>query len=77
VPRDPQPDWVIERRRRIGIRIRNARLDADLTQEKLAEQAGISPLHVLRIEYGTTDATISVLLRIADAVRVPLRDLVD
>jgi len=31
---------------------------------------------IYRIEYGLTDASISTLLRIAHAVRVPLRDLI-
>jgi transcriptional regulator with XRE-family HTH domain len=51
-------------------------MDAGLTQEELAERAGVGWQHIHRIEYGYTDASGATLLRIAHAVRVPLRDLV-
>lgn len=75
-PPDPQPDWVLDRRRAIGQRVRNARKDAELTQEKLAELVSVGWRTIHRIEYGTTDASLSTLLRIAHEVRVPLRDLI-
>jgi DNA-binding XRE family transcriptional regulator len=76
VPRDSRPDWVLEWARALGVRIRNARLDADLTQEELAHLAETTSQTIYRIEYGLTDPSMSVLLRIAKAVRVPLRDLI-
>jgi len=76
VPRDPRPDWIQDWARRLGSRIRNARLDAQLTQEELAHHVGVTKMTIYRIEYGLTDASISTLLRIAHAVRVPLRDLI-
>lgn len=76
MPPDPQPDWVIARRRLLGKKIRDARLWADLTQMQLAEKVGVDHRTIHRIEYATSDPTLSVLLRIADAVRVPVGDLV-
>ncbi|MEV7584372.1 helix-turn-helix transcriptional regulator [Streptomyces erythrochromogenes] len=76
MPPPSEPDRVLARRRIIGARIRAARTDAGLTQEALAEAVGIDNKTVHRIEYGTSDPTLSVLLGLADALRVSLADLV-
>lgn len=70
-----QPDWITSAQQALGRRVRNARLDANLTQEKLAERTGIDRSTIQRIELGQNDARISHLLRIAQAVGMPLRDL--
>ncbi|MEW2631654.1 helix-turn-helix transcriptional regulator [Streptomyces sp. NPDC048389] len=70
------PDWVITERRRIGDRIRAARLYANLTQEAVAMATGIDRASVNRIEQGHQSATLDTLLLIADAIGVPLADLV-
>lgn len=70
------PDWVLERRRAVGDRIRDARLHANLTQEKLAELAGMDRQSVNRIEQGHASPLLDNLIRIADALNVPLSDLV-
>ncbi|MEU2450036.1 helix-turn-helix transcriptional regulator [Streptomyces sp. NPDC012765] len=75
-PPSPPPDWVLVRRRVIGARIRAARKDAGLTQEALAEAVGIDSKSVHRIEYGTSDPSLSVLLRLGDALGIPLVELV-
>ncbi|MFJ1653230.1 helix-turn-helix transcriptional regulator [Streptomyces sp. NPDC088337] len=53
-PSDSQPAGVIARRRAIGDHIRAARLRANLTQERLAELAGMDRQAVNRIEQGPT-----------------------
>lgn len=75
MPREPDPDWIIQRRRVIGNRVRACREDANLTQESLSYQAGIPRLTVQRIESGATDARVGWLLRIARALGAPLADL--
>lgn len=40
VPREPDPDWIIEQRRAIGDRVRAIREHVNLTQEQLAYQSG-------------------------------------
>ncbi|KIX78815.1 hypothetical protein SF23_04405 [Streptomyces sp. MBRL 10] len=72
----PLPDRVLARRRVIGARIRAARTDAGLTQEALAERVGVDNKTIHRVEYGTSDPTLSLLLRLADALGVPLPELV-
>lgn len=76
MPSAPPPDWVLARRRVIGDHIRDARLEANLTQEKLAELAGMDRQSINRIEQGHQAALIDNLIRIADALAVPLADLV-
>ncbi|MGI8965221.1 MAG: helix-turn-helix domain-containing protein [Limisphaerales bacterium] len=56
--------------------IRKHRKLADLTQEKLAEKVGINPVYMGQIERGYKIPTIDVLLRIARALRIHLRDIV-
>ncbi len=76
MPSAPPPDWVVARRRAIGDRIRVARRDARLSQEKLAELAGMDRQAVNRIELGHQSPLVDNLIRIADALGVPLSDLV-
>lgn len=73
---EPIPEWVLTHRRAIGERVRQARLWANLTQEKLAELVGVDRSTVIRIEAGTSSARIDHLLLIAHAVGVALADLV-
>lgn len=70
-----QPQWITHAQQQLGLRVRDARLYADLTQEALAELAGIDRSTVQRIERGQTDAKVSHLLRVARVLKVPTRDL--
>jgi transcriptional regulator with XRE-family HTH domain len=76
VPRDI-PEWIIERRRELGDRIRALRLEADHTQEALSEMTGIDRRTLQRIEHGESDPRFGHLLRIAAALSTPVSDLVD
>lgn len=75
VPRDSDPDWILDSRRAIGERVRDGRMHANLTQEKLEELAGVTRLTIQNIESGVTDARISWLLRIARVLGVPIERL--
>ena len=77
MPSEPLPPWVLDRRRAIGNNIRAARSGKRLSQEKLAELAGLDRKTVNRIEQGTHGTLIDHLVLIAHALDVPLRDLVD
>lgn len=76
VPTDPMPDRILDRRRAIGDNIRAERLRQKLTQERLAELTDLDRKTVNRIEQGVTATLIDHLLLIADALDVPLADLV-
>ncbi|MGJ5831450.1 helix-turn-helix domain-containing protein [Streptomyces ossamyceticus] len=72
----PPDDWVFDRRRAVGEQIRAARLRANLTQEKLAELAGLDRQAVNRIEQGRASAKLDNLIRVSYALDVPLGELV-
>jgi DNA-binding XRE family transcriptional regulator len=69
------PPWIQQARIELGNRTRDARLQADLTQEKLAEMAGVDRTTVQNLEAGKTDPKFSLILRLARALRLPARDL--
>jgi DNA-binding XRE family transcriptional regulator len=75
VPAD-QPQWILDARRQVGLRIRDARVFADLTQEELAHHTGIDRSTIQRIEYGG-EIKLSHLLLIARALRVHVTELLD
>lgn len=52
----------------LGKRVRELRKGRKLSQEKLAELAGIHENHVRRIEGGTANPSYLVLVRIAKAL---------
>ena len=56
----------------VSDRVKKARLDAALTQEQLAEKAGIPQSHVSRIETGKHSPTQMTLQKIATALSLPL-----
>jgi len=56
--------------------MRAARKAAGLAQEKLAEAAGLDRQAINRIEQGHQAAMIDSLICIADAIGIPLADLV-
>ena len=76
MPSEPLPASVIARRQAIGDNIRAARTVNQLSQEKLGELAGLDRKTINRIEQGTHGTLIDHLLLIADALNVPLADLV-
>lgn len=70
------PDWVPTRRRAIGERIRSARRDAQLSQVQLGERVGRDHKTIHRFEAASSVPTLVDLLLIADALGIPLADLV-
>jgi transcriptional regulator with XRE-family HTH domain len=63
--------------RLLGLRIRQLRRKADLTQEQLAEHSEIHYKFLGGIERGTENATLLVLTKIAQSLGVPLPRLFD
>jgi transcriptional regulator with XRE-family HTH domain len=61
----------------IGEKIRHFRKRAKFTQEELAEKADVHPVYIGELERGEESASIRCLMRIAKALRVKVRDLVD
>ncbi|WP_405617674.1 helix-turn-helix domain-containing protein [Streptomyces sp. NBC_01511] len=72
----PPTDRVLARRRAIGDQIRAACLYAHLTQETVALRAGMGLVSYNRIEQAHSSPLLDTLIRIADAIGVPLAELV-
>lgn len=70
------PDWVFLRRKEIGARIRTAREHANLTQLQLGNLIGRDHRTIHRWEYAIRIPTLEDLLLLADAMGVPLSELV-
>lgn len=58
--------------KQIGRRIRQCRIGANLTQEQLAESAGISQKHLSRIEKGYHNPHFDVIVSLARILCVPV-----
>lgn len=58
-----------------GENIRRIRREKELSQEKLAELAGLDPKTIIQIEGGRRNPTLGSLQKIAKALKVDLIDL--
>lgn len=60
----------------LGERIRSVRKSKSLSQEKLAELAGLHPVYIVKIERGKVRASICTYLFLAKALDMALSELV-
>jgi transcriptional regulator with XRE-family HTH domain len=75
-PTNPPPDWVLARRRVIGEHLRATRRWRNLSQQGLAEAAGLDRQAISAIENGYASPYLDTLILIAAALDVPLTRLV-
>lgn len=61
----------------VGKRIRAYRVSAKLTQEQLAERAGLHPTYIGQLERGEKNATLDSINKLAVALNVSLSELFD
>lgn len=61
--------------RAIGKRVKNARINAHITQEELSETINMSLSHISNIETGNTKLSLPALITIANALSVTADDL--
>jgi transcriptional regulator with XRE-family HTH domain len=66
-----------KQRRLLGEAVRAARKEAGFSQEKLAEKADLSTVLISRIERGIQSPSVDNSAKIAKALGVRARDLVD
>lgn len=59
----------------IGKRIRQYRIQQELTQEYLAEKSDISITHISRIENGSAKPSLQVLVNICNVLNIAINDL--
>lgn len=60
---------------KLGVAIRAARKDCDLSQEALADAAGIDRSHMGKIERGERNVSVLNVARVADALGVSITSL--
>lgn len=61
---------------KIGVNIRELRKKQALTQDELADYAGVDRTYIGYIENGRQNITISMLCKIANVLKVSLLDIV-
>jgi transcriptional regulator with XRE-family HTH domain len=61
----------------VAVNIRRARNAQSLTQEELADRAGLSVRYVGQIERAQTSMTVSVLGRVAEALQISAARLLE
>ena len=66
-----------QHRRLLGEAVREKRKEASWSQEKLAEKANLSTVFISRIERGVESPSVDSLVKIARALKISVRDLVD
>ena len=71
---EAQPEMAIEAEI-FGKRLRKLRLEAGWTQEQFAEAAGITTTYTSDLERGTKVPSLTILLRISRAFKIPIAEL--
>lgn len=59
----------------IKILLKRIRKERNITLKRLSEMTGISESHLSYIERGEREPTLSILLRIASALNIDIKDL--
>lgn len=67
----------VREKRLLGSRIRAVRTEQGISQRQLALMTGISRSYLWKVETGTADIGIDVLICIAHALDVPVRELIE
>lgn len=73
-PSQDEDRWEC-RRKTVGARIRELRLEAGLSQEALALESGLSRNHIIYLEWGRHSVLFERLFDIATALDVPVTAL--
>ena len=56
----------------IGMRLKQARINKNITQEKLAEMLDLSVAYISRVERGSTEISLKRLVEVCDLLEVSL-----
>jgi transcriptional regulator with XRE-family HTH domain len=63
-------------RARVGLNVQQARRERGLSQEELADRAGVHQTYLSGVERGRRNPTMTVLQKIAQALGLDIEDLV-
>lgn len=76
-PEIPLEQTMALRDRIIGVLVRQARTDADMTQKDMAKALGVSPRRITQYEYGERPIPVAELQQIAEMLRLPITHFLD
>ena len=68
---------ILPAHKRLAMRLRMLREERKMTQEALAERAGISRVYLAMLETQRQDPRLSTVVKLAKALRVKVSALVD
>lgn len=68
--------WLMDLKRAMASNLRRIRNAKDLTQEELADRAGLSARYLGAIERAQVSASVTILGRLAEALRVDACELI-
>lgn len=60
-----------------GLHLRKLREKNDLSQQELADMANVAKITIQRVELAKYAVTLDVLVSIAKALEIPMRELMD
>jgi transcriptional regulator with XRE-family HTH domain len=69
------PGWAMRLEKQFGTNVRRWRKKCGLSQEELADRAGLHPTYVSGIETGYRNPTVKIVGRIAEALEIEPADL--
>ncbi len=67
----------MDEKRLIGLRLKELRKSMGLSQEKFAEKAGTSTNYLSRMERGTENPTLEMLIKLANALKIEMWEMFD
>jgi|GEM_PF-875401 transcriptional regulator with XRE-family HTH domain len=70
------PDTLTDIVKNVGDNIRRLRLDKELSQQHLAESAGVSANYLAQIERGEVNFSLGILAKIAESLKCPAQDII-
>ena len=68
---------LTQAKRTIAKRVRARRRELDLSQEQFAEKADLDVRHVQKIEAAEINMTLETLVKVANALKMTIGELVD
>lgn len=63
--------------KRLIVQLKQLRAEREMSQADLAEKAGLSREYIARLETGHHDPSLSVLVKLAKALKVKLAELLE
>lgn len=68
---------IMETKKLVGVRLKELRRSKGLSQEKLAEKANVNSKYLSRMERGTENPTLDMLIKLSHALDVEMWEMFD